>query len=64
MRVVNAVDALQVNKPDSNPIKTVRYPVEDGNLIQNVLRKRTTALQYKVINSTNHKYSSKINKLC
>ena len=64
MRVVNAVDALQVNKPDSIPIKTVRYPVEDGNLIQNVLRKRTTALQYKVINSTNHKYSSKINKLC
>ena len=51
MRVVNVVDALQENKPDSNPIKLVRYPVENGTLIQNVLKKRTTALQYKVIST-------------
>ena len=52
MRIVNAVDSLQVAKPVTKPFKLIRYPVEDGNLIQKIKDKRSSALQYKVVKTT------------
>ena len=48
MGIVNAIDALQIAKPDTNPIKVIPFPLEDGNLVQDIINKRTATLQYKV----------------
>ena len=50
MRLVNVVADLAVEKPDSRPFKTMRFPVENGNAIQKVIISRSAILQSKVIN--------------
>lgn len=47
MRIVNCVADLEVEKPDSTPFKLIQYPVDDGNEIQRVSQKRSSALQNK-----------------
>ena len=48
MRIINCVADLEHNKPDSQPFKNMRYPVEDGNKIQNVIQQRSRVLETKV----------------
>ena len=47
MRIVNCVADLESETPDSKPFKLMQYPVEDGNEIQRVSQKRSSALQKK-----------------
>ena len=48
MRIVNCVADLAVEKPDENPFKVMRYPIEDGGKIQSVLQQRSSNIQTKV----------------
>ena len=47
-RILNAILDLEVPKPDVTPLKMVRYPVEDGNVIQNIVQTRSNQLRQKV----------------
>ena len=47
-RIVNAILELEVPKPDVVPFKMIRYPVEDGNEIQNVIQTRSNQIQKQV----------------
>ena len=63
MRIVNCVADLEVEKPDTYPFKMMRYPVEDGNAIQGVIRQRASNLQTKVSYSTNTFLLTKVSQL-
>ena len=47
-RIVNAILELEIPDPDANPLKLIRYPVEDGNLVQNIIHTRSKAIRDKV----------------
>ena len=47
-RIVNAILELEVPKPDITTLKMIRYPVEDGNEIQNVIQTRSNQIQTQV----------------
>ena len=47
-RIINAILDLQTPDPEANPLKMIRYPVEDGNAAQNVIQGRSKLLQRKV----------------
>ena len=46
--MVNAILELEIPDPDAKPLKEIRYPAEDGNLIQEIIQKRSKIIRDKV----------------